>query len=197
MKVGLYFGSFNPIHHGHLIIANFVLQNTDLNQVWLVISPQNPFKKNHGLLNEYHRLALANTALEGETRLRASDIEFRLPKPSYTIDTLTYLHEKYPDYEFVIIMGSDSYQNLDKWKNADVIMNRYGIYVYTRPGYPVRKDLPTKISVLKAPMLQISATEVRNMVLKGQSIRYLVPDSVKEEIEKNHYYRPLKNPAQQ
>jgi nicotinate-nucleotide adenylyltransferase len=197
MKIGLYFGSFNPIHHGHLIIANFILQNSDLAQVWLVISPQNPFKPNHGLLNEYHRLALVNTALEGETKIRASDIEFRLPKPSYTIDTLSYLHEKYPEHEFVIIMGSDSYQNLDKWKNAAVIMDRYPIYVYTRPGFPVRKDLPAKITVLKAPMLQISATEVRTMIQKGQSIRYLVPDSVKEEIERNSYYKQLKNPAQE
>ncbi len=197
MKIGLYFGSFNPIHHGHLIIANFILQNSDLGQVWLVISPQNPFKTNHNLLNEYHRLALVNTALEGETKIRASDIEFRLPKPSYTIDTLSYLHEKYPEHEFVIIMGSDSYQNLDKWKNAAVIMERYFIYVYTRPGFPVRNDLPAKFTVLKAPMLQISATEVRNMIQKGQSIRYLVPDSVKEEIERNSYYKQLKNPTQQ
>ena len=197
MKIGLYFGSFNPIHHGHLIIANFILQNSDLDQVWLVISPQNPFKPGHNLLNEYHRLHLANLALEGETRIKATDIEFRLPRPSYTIDTLTYLEEKYPDHEFVIILGSDSYQNLDKWKNAETLMNRYPMYVYTRPGFPVRNDLPGILTVLKAPMLQISATEVRNMLEKGQSIRYLVPDIVKEEIERNHYYRPLKNPSQQ
>lgn len=189
MKIGLYFGSFNPIHHGHLIIASFVLQETDLDQVWLVISPQNPFKPNHGLLNEYHRFHLAQLALEGETKIKASDIEFRLPKPSYTVDTLAYLEEKYPSYEFSIIMGSDSYQNLDKWKNASVILNRYSIYVYERPGFPVRKDLPCTLTIVAAPLLQISATQIREMIGKSKSIRYLVPDAVKEEIERNHYYR--------
>ena len=189
MKIGLYFGSFNPIHHGHLIIANYILQKTDLDQIWLIISPQNPFKSNHGLLNEYHRLHLAQLALEGETRLRASDIEFRLPKPSYTVDTLAYLEEKYPGYEFGIIMGSDSYQNLDKWKNSAVILQRYSIFVYERPGFPVRKDLPARLNIVNAPLLQISATEIREMIISGKSIRYFVPDSVKEEIERNHYYR--------
>ena len=189
MKIGLYFGSFNPIHNGHLIIANYIVQNTDLDQVWLVISPQNPFKPNHGLLNEYHRLHLAKVALEGETKIKASDIEFRLPKPSYTVNTLAYLEEKYPTYEFAIIMGSDSYQNLDKWKNASVIQDRYSIYVYERPGFPVRRDLPTKLTVLSAPLLQISATQIREMISSGKSVRYFLPDSVKEEIERNHYYK--------
>lgn len=189
MKIGLYFGSFNPIHHGHLIIANYLLQSTDLDQVWLIISPQNPFKPSHGLLNEYHRLHLVQTALDGETRIRASDIEFKLPKPSYTIDTLTYLKEKYPTHTFAIIMGSDSYQNLDKWKNTSVIQQRYAIYVYERPGFPVRKDLATQLTIVDAPLLQISATKIREMIAVGKSIRYLVPDSVKEEIERNHYYK--------
>ena len=117
MKIGLYFGSFNPIHHGHMIIANFVLQNSDLDQVWFIVSPQNPLKPSAGLLNEYHRLFLLNIAIEGENKLKASDIEFKLPRPSYTIDTLAYLGEKYPQHEFAIIMGSDSYQNLPNWKN--------------------------------------------------------------------------------
>ena len=119
MKVGLYFGSFNPIHNGHLIIANHIVQNTDLSQVWFVVSPQNPFKKSGTLLNEYHRLYLVQVSIEDEPALKASDIEFRLPKPSYTIDTLTYLQEKYPSHEFSVIMGSDSYLNLPAWKNAE------------------------------------------------------------------------------
>lgn len=196
MKVGLYFGSFNPVHHGHLIIANYTLQHSDLDQVWLVISPQNPFKPSKGLLNEYHRLHLAQLALEGEPRLKASDIEFRLPKPSYTIDTMAYLEEKYPTHQFAILMGSDSFQNLDKWKNADVLMARYPIYVYERPGFPIRTNLPVHYTALQAPLLQISATDIREMILNGKSIRYLVPDVVKEEIDRNHYYRPLKDPAQ-
>ena len=135
MKIGLYFGSFNPIHHGHLIIANFVLQNSDLDQVWFIVSPQNPLKPSAGLLNEYHRLFLVNIAIEGENKLKASDIEFKLPRPSYTIDTLTYLQEKYPQHEFSIIMGSDSFQNLPNWKNYQQILKNFPIYVYIRSGH--------------------------------------------------------------
>lgn len=189
MKIGLYFGSFNPIHHGHLIIANHLIQETDLDQVWFVVSPQNPFKQNHALLNEYHRLHLINLAIEGERKLSASDIEFKLPKPSYTVTTLQYLEEKYPQHQFSIIMGSDSFQNLDKWKNASVIMERYPIYVYRRPGFEIREDLPAQKTVLDAPLLQISATHIRELIKQGKSIRYLVPDVVKAEIEANHYYK--------
>src|SRR5215208_2842527 len=117
MKVGLYFGSFNPIHNGHLIIASFIIQNTSLDQVWFVISPQNPLKKSTALLNEYHRLYLVQVSIENEPALKASDIEFRLPRPSYTINTLTYLTEKFPMHTFSVIMGSDSFQNLQEWKN--------------------------------------------------------------------------------
>lgn len=189
MKIGLYFGSFNPVHHGHLIIANHVVQETNLEQVWFVVSPQNPFKQNHSLLNEYHRLHLINIAIEGERSLKATDIEFGLPKPSYTVNTLQYLEEKYPQHEFCIIMGSDSLQNLDKWKNAEVIMKRYHLYVYIRPGFPARQDLPVNLTVLDAPLLQISATHIREMVQQGRSIRYLVPDKVMDEIIANRYYR--------
>ena len=151
MKIGLYFGSFNPIHHGHLIIAAHVVNETVLQQVWFVVSPQNPFKQNHTLLNEYHRLHLVKLAIEGENKLRATDIEFKLPKPSYTIASLQYLEEKYPEHQFAIILGSDSLQNLDKWKNAEVIMGRYELYVYKRAGYEVRQDLPVKYTILDAP----------------------------------------------
>ena len=189
MKIGLYFGSFNPVHHGHLIIASHVTQSTALEQVWFVISPQNPFKQSHSLLNEYHRLHLLQIATDGEKALKASDIEFRLPKPSYTVTTLQYLEEKYPQHEFAIIMGSDSFQNLDKWKNANVIMERYTIYVYMRPGFEVREDLNVNKVILDAPLLQISSTHIREMIRAGKSIRYLVPDKVRDEIEGNAYYR--------
>ena len=122
MKVGLYFGSFNPIHTGHCIIANYLIDNTSINQVWFVVSPQNPLKTSHSLLNEYHRLHLVQIAIEGETALKASDIEFQLPRPSYTIDTLTYFQEKYPNQEFSVIMGSDSFQNLKNWKNYEAVI---------------------------------------------------------------------------
>jgi nicotinate-nucleotide adenylyltransferase len=191
MKIGLYFGSFNPIHHGHLIIANYALQHSDLDQVWFIVSPQNPFKESASLLNEYHRLYLVQIAIEGEKGLRAMDIEFRLPKPSYTANTLIYLQEKYPDFQFSLIMGSDSYRNLPKWKNAEYIIKNYPIYVYRRAGEEIvtatNGDATTKI--MEAPLLQISATYIRENVKSGRSIRFLVPEKVSEEIERNGYYK--------
>jgi nicotinate-nucleotide adenylyltransferase len=189
MDIGLYFGSFNPIHHGHLIIAKHVINATSLNQLWFVVSPQNPFKAAGNLLNEYHRLHLVNTAIDGETALRANDIEFHLPRPSYSADTLTYLSEKYPQHKFSLLMGSDSLANLRKWKNADFIISNYPIYVYMRPGFPLTEIPGANLQALEAPLLQISATHIRELVRQGKSIRYLVPDSVMEEIERNHYYR--------
>ncbi len=190
MKVGLYFGSFNPIHHGHLLIASYVLDHTDLQQVWFVVSPQNPLKPAASLLNEYHRLYLVQLAVEGEKNLKASDIEFKLPKPSYTVDTLTYLQEKYPNHEFSVVMGSDSFQNLPKWKNADWLLRNYALYVYKRPGH---ETLPVysgakEIHELDAPLLPISSTYVRKNIKAGKSIRYLVPEAVRAEIERNGYY---------
>jgi len=189
MKVGLYFGSFNPIHTGHCIIASFIANTTSLDQVWLVVSPQNPFKPSASLLNEYHRLHLVNLALEGETKIKSSDIEFYLPKPSYTVDTLAYLKEKHPNHEFAIIMGSDSYQNLSKWKNAANIIRHHPIYIYKRPGFEVESLLDPRHEILNAPLLEISSTQVRELVKQKKSIRYLVPDAVKDEIESNSYYR--------
>lgn len=189
MKTGLYFGSFNPIHNGHLIIANHVLHNTDIEAVWFVVSPQNPFKQNHSLLNEYHRFHLVQTAIEGETRLMAVDIEFRLPRPSYTIDTLTYLEEKYPDHEFSIIMGSDSLENIEKWKNGNIILKRYKICIYERLNYPVKQIPGSNIQALKAPLIEISASLIRKLIKEGKSIRYMVPDSVMNEIIASGYYK--------
>ena len=189
MKVGLYFGSFNPIHHGHLIIANFVCQNSDLDQLWFVVSPQNPLKPSAGLLNEYHRLYLVNIAIEGENILRASDIEFKLPRPSYTIDTLTYLQEKYSQHEFSIIMGSDSFQNIANWKNYQQILKNFRVFVYMRAGFEITRKTDSNIIILEAPLLQISATHIRNNVKARKSIRYLVPDKVMEEIERTRYYQ--------
>lgn len=190
MRVGLYFGSFNPIHHGHLIIANYILDHSDLDQLWFVISPQNPLKPSASLLNEYHRLFLVQLAIEGEKNLKASDIEFKLPKPSYTVDTLTYLQEKYPNHQFAIIMGSDSLQNLPKWKNYQWLLQHYPIYVYKRPEHETIPAYPEALSiqVMHAPLLPISSTTIRQHIKEGKSIRYLVPDAVREEIEKSGYY---------
>jgi nicotinate-nucleotide adenylyltransferase len=191
MKVGLYFGSFNPIHHGHLVIANFILEHAHLDQVWFVVSPQNPLKRSATLLNEYHRLHLVRLAVENESRLKASDIEFKLPKPSYTVDTLAYLHEKYPKEAFSVIMGSDSFQNLTKWKNYRWLLQNYPIYVYRRPEHENPPNYPDArhVEIVDAPLLPISSTDIRNKIKKGQSVRYLLPDSVLEEIEKSGYYR--------
>lgn len=189
MKIGLYFGSFNPIHNGHLIIATHILQHTALDQIWFVVSPQNPFKQSATLLNEYHRLHLVQQAIEGETKLKASNIEFSLPRPSYTIDTLTYLEEKYPENSFSIIMGSDSYQNIAKWKGSDLLQKKYQILVYQRPGFLIAEDVAKNATVLNAPMLDISSTTIRKLIEAGQSIRYMVPDAVNEEILKGGYYK--------
>lgn len=189
MKIGLYFGSFNPVHIGHLIIANHVVNNTDLQQVWLVVSPQNPLKASAGLLNEYHRLHLIQSAIEGEAKLKASNIEFHLPKPSYTVDTLAYLKEKYPLHSFAVIMGSDSFCNLSRWKNYEVIIKNHPLYIYEREGFEINNKLEAAITLLKAPLLQISSTRIRELIKLGKSIRYMVPDIVKEEIERNSYYK--------
>lgn len=189
MKIGLYFGSFNPIHHGHLIIASHFINETDLNEVWFIISPQNPFKKAGSLLNEHQRFHLAQLALEDETKIKASNIEFKLPKPSYTINTLTYLKEKYPQHQFTIIMGSDGFQNINKWYNAEVILRNYPIAIYLRPGYEITENFGATITIQKAPLLEISSTHIRELIQGNKSIRYLVPEPVREEIEKNNYYK--------
>jgi nicotinate-nucleotide adenylyltransferase len=188
MKIGLYFGSFNPIHVGHLIIAGYIADNTPLDQVWFIVSPQNPLKPTNGLLNEYHRLHLVQVAVEDDARLKVSDVEFKLPRPSFTIDTLTYLEEKYPGYTFTIIMGADSFQNIQRWKNADLLLKNYSFIIYPRPGFEV-KDTTPRIQVVPAPLLEISATAVRKNIKEGRSIRYLVPDNVREEIERSGYYK--------
>lgn len=192
MEVGLYFGSFNPIHTGHLIIANHILNETSLQKVWFVVSPQNPFKPSSTLLNEYDRLHLVQKAIEKDDRLWASNIEFSLPKPSYTAHTLTYLKEKYPSHQFTIIMGSDSFQNLGNWKNAETIISNYPIIIYERPGFEVKNDLGAKVTVMDAPLLQISATHIRELVRTGKSIKYLVPTAIEEEILNSGFFKKAK-----
>ena len=189
MKVALYFGSFNPIHNGHLIVANYLLNETDIEKLWLVVSPQNPHKQENSLLNEYQRLHLAKLATEHDERIRVSDIEFNLPRPSYTIDTLTYLSEKYPQHEFSVLMGADSFQNLPKWKNANQLIANYPLFVYPRQGFSTNNTIGAQLNCIDAPLLNLSATYIRHCVANGKSIRYMVPDLVREEIEKGGYYK--------
>lgn len=189
MRIGLYFGSFNPIHNGHLIIASHMVNFTDLQKVWFVVSPQNPFKETKSLLNEYHRKHLVDLAVEDDNRLKVSSIEFNLPRPSYTINTLVYLEEKFPQHSFTILMGSDSFKNIRKWKNADILLKNYSIKIYLRSGFDVDpKMLTEKIEVVDAPLLQISGSLIRKIIRERKSIRYLVPESVNNEIVSQQFY---------
>ena len=192
MKIGLFFGSFNPIHNGHLIIANHILNETALEKICLIISPQNPFKQSSSLLNTYDRLHLVNRAVENDNRIKGSDIEFHLPKPSYTSATLAYLNEKYPRYEFSIIIGSDSFQNLSKWKNYEIIIHNYELIIYKRPGFEIINNIGARILIMNAPLLEISATYIRELVKENKSIKYLVPESIEQEVQNNRFYSQKK-----
>jgi nicotinate-nucleotide adenylyltransferase len=190
MKIGLFFGSFNPIHNGHLIIANYICESTDLDKVWLVVSPQNPFKTKDTLLNEYDRLHLINLAIEGNNNLRASDIEFKLPRPSYTIDTLTYLKEKHPEHEFSLIMGSDNLESIHKWKNYQQLLSNHSIYVYKRRGSEqTNAPVGAKIFWVDFPFLDISATFIRQSLKNGYSMQYFLPEKVWTYIDEMNLFR--------
>ncbi|GAB3500396.1 nicotinate (nicotinamide) nucleotide adenylyltransferase [Spirosoma knui] len=189
MKIGLFFGSFNPIHIGHLIIANTMATTTDLDQVWFVVSPQNPFKKTKSLLHEFDRLDMVERAIADNSCLKATDIEFSMPKPSYTIDTLTRLGEKHPQHTFRLIIGEDNLEQFANWKNHDKILEFYGLSVYPRPR---AAESPFKthpnVQVVEAPLLDISATFIRDCIRRNRSIRYMVPEVVEEMIIRKKFY---------
>lgn len=189
LKVGLLFGSFNPIHTGHLILANFMATHTDLDAVWLIVSPQSPFKVEHELLPEQERYKLAQLAVAGNEKLSVLDTEFHLPKPSYTIDTLDVLRQQYPTHHFVLLMGEDNLGGLPRWKSADRILAENAIYVYPRVGAEPSISIPAQARIVEAPLLNISATFIRNCIRSGKSIRYLVPECVEAEINKQGYWR--------
>lgn len=189
MKIALFFGSFNPIHIGHLIIANYIAETQNVDKVWLVVSPHNPLKEKSSLLNEYDRLYLVNLAIDGNQKLEASNIEFFLPKPSYTIDTLTYLKEKFPQHEFSLIMGGDNLASISKWKNYELILKNHLIYLYNRPGHTVTENKMSHIKVLNVPYLEISSSFIRESIANGISMKYFLPDAVEKYITEMNIFK--------
>jgi nicotinate-nucleotide adenylyltransferase len=191
MKIGLLFGSFNPIHTGHLLIANYMVEYTELDKIWFVVSPQNPFKVNDELLDENLRLKMIEMAIADDNRFEACNIEFGMPKPNYTYLTLTTLAEKYPEHEFTPIIGGDNLQSFHLWKNYESILENYQLFVYRRAGFHENPLLANhkKISLYEVPLLNISSTYIRETLHAGKSIRYLVPKVVKEFIDENSLYR--------
>lgn len=189
MKIGLFFGSFNPIHNGHLVIAGYMAEFTDLKQVWMVVSPQNPLKTKNSLLKDIHRLALVNEAIGEYRKLKASNIEFKLSQPNYTINTLLHLSEKYPQHEFVLIMGYDNLQTLEKWKNYEAILDGYEIYVYPRHHIEGEKFVNhPKVRMIDAPVMELSASFIRKAIKEKRDVRYMMPESVYKYIMEMHFY---------
>jgi len=189
-NTGLFFGSFNPVHVGHMIIANYMVTRTDLDEVWMVVSPQNPFKKAGSLARDHDRLHLVKLAIGDTPGLRASNVEFDLPKPSYTIDTLAVLRDKYPDRAFSLIMGGDNLPTLPKWKNYKILLRDYHIHVYNRPGYDGGElAVHPSVTLHDAPLMHLSATYVRGAIREGYGVRYLVPDAVARELEASGLYK--------
>ena len=192
MKIGLYFGSFNPIHIGHLVIANHIAEHSDLDQVWFVVTPHNPFKKKSSLLDNYQRLELVYRATKDYDKLKPSDIEFNLPQPNYTINTLVHLQEKYPNHEFSLIMGEDNLKSFHKWKNYEVILENHDIYVYPRISDNKVNTQFTghkKIHVVNAPIMELSSTFIRNAIKTRKNVKPMLPENVWEYLDEMNFYR--------
>ena len=190
-SIGIYGGTFNPLHNGHIALAKAFLQQAGLDEVWFVVSPQNPFKVNDTLLDDDIRLQMVRTALHGEPKLKVSDVEYHLPKPSYMYRTLRHLSTEHPDYKFTLLIGGDNWEAFDRWKNADEIIENYRIAVYPRRGDNIDVSaLPHTVMLLDTPLIDISSTEIRQRVSDGQPINSLVPQEIAAFIEKHHLYKP-------
>ena len=191
MRIGLFFGSFNPIHIGHLVIADVMADQTDLDEVWFVVSPLNPFKSSSSLLHEFDRLKMVELAIADNYKFRASDVEFNMPRPSYTADTLAYLSDKHPQHEFRLIIGEDNLLHFHKWKNHESILKNFGLYVYPRPQVDRTKIKVShkNIKYVDSPMLDISATFIRNSIRNDHSVQYLLPQSVVDYIRLKKFYQ--------
>jgi nicotinate-nucleotide adenylyltransferase len=190
MKIGLYFGSFNPIHIGHMAIANYMVEYTDIDQVWFVVSPHNPLKNKSSLLNNYDRLELVRRAIDDDERFKHCDIEFSLPQPSYTVDTLTYLKEKYPNQDFELIMGSDNLKSIHKWKNSDFLLENYSLLVYPRPNIDVKQWIGhPRIRLTDSPSFDISASFIRKGIKDGKNLSHFVPEKAWKYMEASGFYK--------
>ena len=192
MKIGLYFGSFNPIHIGHLVIANHLAEYSNLDQIWFVVTPHNPFKKKSSLLDNYQRLEMVYRATKDYTKLKPSDIEFNLPQPNYTVNTLAHLQEKHPDYEFALIMGEDNLKSFHKWKNHEVILENHDIYVYPRISkdkVQTQFDGHKKIHLVDAPIMQLSSTFIRKAIKADKNVQPMLPQHVWEYLDEMNFYK--------
>jgi nicotinate-nucleotide adenylyltransferase len=190
MKIGLFFGSFNPIHTGHLIIANFMANHTSLDKVWLVVSPHNPLKEKKDLIQVYDRLEMAKLAIEDAQNLEVSDVELKLPQPSYTIDTLIHLKELYPEHQFILIMGADNLKSLKKWKNYELLLRDYQIYIYPRPGFENQEfQNHPAITITKTPLMELSSTFIRKAIAEDKNVQFFLPDKVIQFIESKSLYK--------
>ena len=191
-KVGLYFGTFNPIHIGHLAIANHMVEFSDLDEVWMVVTPHNPHKKKSTLLEDHHRLEMVYRATEAYDNIKPSNIEFGLPQPNYTVNTLAHLEEKFPDYHFALIMGEDNLNTLHKWKNHEVILERFEVFVYPRiTSTQVKEEFINhpKITKVDAPIMEISSTFIRKAVKDEKRITPLLPFDVWQYIDEMNFYK--------
>ncbi len=189
-NIGLFFGSFNPIHVGHVMIANYMVEFEGMDEVWFVVSPQNPFKHKSELISEEVRLEMVNIAVSKLKRIIASDVEFGMPQPSYTINTLSFLSGKYPNTQFHLLMGSDNIVNIHRWKDADTIINKYSKLVYPRNSYAAPVDnLPVKTRITNAPTVDLSSTMIREWIVAGHDIRAFMPDGIFEYIEEKRLYQ--------
>ena len=194
MKIGLYFGTFNPIHVGHLIIANHMSENSDLDEVWMVVTPQNPFKKKSSLLDNYHRLQLVDLATENYPKIKASKIEFDLPQPNYTVHTLAHISDKFPEHNFSLIMGEDNLKSFHKWKNYETILEHHHIYVYPRISEgktETQFDNHLKIHKIDSPIIQISSTQIRKGIQEEKNIQPMLSNSVWNYIDEMNFYLSL------
>ena len=191
MKIGLFFGTFNPIHVGHLVIANHIVEYSDLDQVWFVVTPQSPFKTKISMLDNRQRFEMVYRATKDYQNLRPCDIEFHLPQPNYTVDTLTYLHEKYPEHTFALIMGEDNLQGFHKWKNYEVILDNHDIYVYPRQiEQPINSPFQNhkRIKKVDAPIMELSSTFIRKSRKEGKNVKAMLPDAVWEYLDEMNFY---------